>query len=200
MGEHLKLELPCLAATVKLGQALACAMEEMNTASIVALSGDLGAGKTTLVKAVGAALGITEVVASPTFTMMNEYHSGRLPVYHFDFYRIGEVMAKAGESPPLDLLAMEFDEITNGKVVAMIEWPELFLVEEQCYLNEVDHISIKLSAVETADSGREASKSPDDEEISEGDEGRVALISASGKGASRLLELLKSRINGGSLS
>lgn len=199
MGEHLKLELPRLDATVKLGQALASAMEEMNSCSIVALSGDLGAGKTTLVKAVGAALGVSEVVASPTFTMMNEYHSGRLPVYHFDFYRIGEVKAKAGESPPLDLLAMEFDEITNGKIVAMIEWPELFLVQEQCYLDEVDHISIRLSAVEAVDSGSGGSNSSDDEEILEGDEGRVALISASGKAASRLLELLKARINGGAL-
>lgn len=199
MGEHLKLELPRLDATVKLGQALAAAAEEMNTSSIVALSGDLGAGKTTLVKAVGAALGVSEVVASPTFTMMNEYHTGRLPVYHFDFYRIGEVMAKAGESPPLDLLAMEFDEITSGKVVAMIEWPELFLVAEQRYLDEVDHISIKLSSLVTSDTTDEDIASPDSEESLEEGEGRVALISASGKSASRLLELLKARINGGFL-
>jgi ATPase, YjeE family len=200
MGKHLKLELPRLDATVKLGQALAAAMEEVNSCSIVALSGDLGAGKTTLVKAVGAALGVSEVVASPTFTMMNEYHSGRLPVYHFDFYRIGEAMAKAGESPPLDLLAMEFDEITSSKVVAMIEWPELFLVAQQCYLDEVDHISIKLSSVAASDSSTSHSVCLDGEENLEDGEGRVALISASGKAADRLLELLKTRINGGSIA
>lgn len=195
MGEHLKLELPHLHATGKLGQALAAAMDEMRTGSVVALSGDLGAGKTTLVKAACAALGVSEVVASPTFTMMNEYHSGRLPVYHFDFYRIGEAMAKAGESPPLDLLAMEFDEITSGNVVAMIEWPELFLVADQCYLDQVDHISIKLSPVaagglESGDSNR----CEDVEGIQRG-EGRLAVISAHGKSANRLLELLKSRMD-----
>jgi tRNA threonylcarbamoyladenosine biosynthesis protein TsaE len=57
--------------------------------SVVALVGGLGAGKTTFAKGLAAGLGVTDPVTSPTFTLINEYGGGRLPVYHFDVYRLG---------------------------------------------------------------------------------------------------------------
>ena len=57
---------------------------------VVALIGDLGTGKTTLTKYIAEGLGITEMITSPTFTIVCEYHSGRLPLYHFDVYRIDD--------------------------------------------------------------------------------------------------------------
>lgn len=127
--------------TVLLGRDLARAFESV---AIVALEGNLGAGKTTLVQAVGKALGIKEVIASPTFTMMNEYHSGRLPVYHFDFYRVME-MCEREEELSLDLVASEFDEISDSRrAVVFIEWPKFFLVEGANYLDGIDHLQIEL--------------------------------------------------------
>ena len=74
--------------TFALGQALGqmAAPEEIYT-----LDGDLGTGKTVLTQGLAAGLGITEHVNSPTFTIVQEYEGGRLPLYHFDVYRIGNV-------------------------------------------------------------------------------------------------------------
>src|SRR3712207_9003146 len=66
---------------VKLGQSL-------SAGSVILLQGDLGAGKTTLVQGIGAGLGITDSIVSPTFTLINEYPEGRLPLYHLDLYRL----------------------------------------------------------------------------------------------------------------
>ena len=57
---------------------------------VIALIGDLGTGKTTLTKYIAEGLGITSMITSPTFTIVQEYHEGRLPLYHFDVYRIGD--------------------------------------------------------------------------------------------------------------
>jgi hypothetical protein len=81
----------------------------------------MGAGKTTLVQDVARALGVKELVNSPTFTMLNEYHSGRLPLYHLDLYRLSEQNG-AGAA---DLLLAEMDEFIHSPMVAMIEWAEL---------------------------------------------------------------------------
>ena len=61
---------------------------------VVALTGELGAGKTTIAKAIAAGIGVTELVTSPTFTLVGEYMSGRLPFYHIDVYRIGPMDEK----------------------------------------------------------------------------------------------------------
>lgn len=66
---------------IRLGQSLPA-----NT--VILLKGDLGAGKTTLTQGIGLGLGITEAIASPTFTLVNEYHEGRIPLYHLDLYRL----------------------------------------------------------------------------------------------------------------
>lgn len=133
-------------ATRELGRVLA---ESLERGAVISLSGNLGAGKTTLVQAIGKTLGISEVISSPTFTMMNEYHSGRMPLYHFDFYRVMEMAERQEEDLSLDLVASEFDEICeSGRALMMIEWPEYFRVEGANYLEPVDrlHISLTTSA------------------------------------------------------
>ena len=89
--------------------------EEAKPGSVYALSGDLGVGKTVFTKGVAAGLGITEAVNSPTFTILQIYESGRLPLYHFNVYRIEE---------PEEMEEVGFDEYAEGDGVCMIEWPE----------------------------------------------------------------------------
>lgn len=72
--------------TVALGGRLADALK---TGRVVAFTGDLGAGKTAFVSGMARALGVEERVTSPTFTIVNEYEGGRLPLFHFDMYRLG---------------------------------------------------------------------------------------------------------------
>jgi tRNA threonylcarbamoyladenosine biosynthesis protein TsaE len=129
-----------LKVTQRLGKEIADAVSKQ---AIFALKGSLGAGKTALVKAVGAALGVTEVISSPTFTMLNEYHSGRLPLYHLDLYRAGET----GEVIDLSMLALELEEASAEPMIMMVEWPEYFLVDGANYLDGLDHIEIKLEFV-----------------------------------------------------
>jgi tRNA threonylcarbamoyladenosine biosynthesis protein TsaE len=62
--------------------------ESLPPNSVILLEGDLGTGKTTLIQGIGEGLGITEPIVSPTFTLINEYTDGRLPLYHFDLYRL----------------------------------------------------------------------------------------------------------------
>lgn len=83
---------------------------------VYTLTGDLGVGKTVFAKGFAKGLGITEPVTSPTFTIVQEYLSGRLPLYHFDVYRIGD---------PDEMEEIGFyDYIDRGGVV-LIEWAEL---------------------------------------------------------------------------
>lgn len=82
---------------------------------IYALSGDLGVGKTVFTKGFAAGLGIKEPVNSPTFTILQIYEGGRLPLYHFDVYRIEE---------PEEMEEVGLDEYLFGTGVCLIEWPE----------------------------------------------------------------------------
>jgi tRNA threonylcarbamoyladenosine biosynthesis protein TsaE len=80
------------------------------------LEGEMGAGKTTLVKAIAKELGIKEMVASPTFSIINEYKAdNKRPVYHFDFYRM------KNEAEAYDIGANEYFESGN---LCLVEWPE----------------------------------------------------------------------------
>ena len=83
---------------------------------IVTLDGDLGAGKTAFVRGLALGLGVKEIVSSPTFTIVNEYHSGKIPLFHFDVYRIGS-------SDEMYDIGWE-DYISQGAVV-VIEWSTL---------------------------------------------------------------------------
>ena len=89
---------------------------EAGPGDVLTLSGDLGVGKTALTKGFASGIGVTEAVSSPTFTIVQEYHSGRLPLYHFDVYRIGD---------PEEMDEVGFDDYVYGDGVSLIEWAEL---------------------------------------------------------------------------
>ena len=107
----MSIELPDEAATMALGRRIASGLR---TGDAVLLTGELGAGKTALARAVLRALGVTEHVPSPTFTLVQAYDTSTLVVRHFDLYRI------EAESE-LDELGLE-DALAEG--AALIEWPE----------------------------------------------------------------------------
>ena len=83
---------------------------------VYTLIGDLGVGKKVLTQGIAKGLGIDEAICSPTFTIVQEYHTGRMPFYHFDVYRIGcvEEMDEIG-----------FDDYVYGEGLTMIEWANL---------------------------------------------------------------------------
>ena len=83
---------------------------------IYTLTGDLGVGKTVFTQGVAAGLGITEPVNSPTFTIIQEYEDGRLPFYHFDVYRIGDIE---------EMDEIGYEDYFYGNGVTMIEWANL---------------------------------------------------------------------------
>jgi len=84
---------------------------------ILALSGGLGAGKTHFAKGLAAGLGCTGEVTSPTFTLAHEYTGGRLPVFHFDFYRMDSED---------EVLRIGWDEYLDAQGVVVVEWPDKF--------------------------------------------------------------------------
>ncbi|GAB1476087.1 tRNA (adenosine(37)-N6)-threonylcarbamoyltransferase complex ATPase subunit type 1 TsaE [Bacillota bacterium] len=87
----------------------------LGPSSVVALSGELGAGKTTFTKAIAKGLGITDLITSPTFTIIHEYKGGRLPLYHFDVYRLNEEE---------ELRNLGYEEYFYGDGVCVIEWAD----------------------------------------------------------------------------
>lgn len=97
--------------TTEVGKKIA---EQLNKGNIVCLNGDLGAGKTLLSKAIAAALGVKEPVTSPTFTIVHEYQ-GRLPLYHFDVYRIHDID---------EMYEIGIEEYLYGEGVCLIEWAD----------------------------------------------------------------------------
>jgi len=98
--------------TKKFGFELA---KELKAGDVVALIGDLGTGKTALTKYIAEALDIKDDVTSPTFTILKEYKSGRLPLYHFDVYRL------SGEEETYEL---GFEEYFYGDGVCIVEWAD----------------------------------------------------------------------------
>lgn len=83
---------------------------------IYTLVGDLGVGKTVFTQGVAAGLGIEEPISSPTFTIIQEYESGRMPFYHFDVYRIGDVE---------EMEEIGYDDYFFGRGICLIEWANL---------------------------------------------------------------------------
>ena len=82
----------------------------------VNLFGDIGAGKTAFVRLVAEDLDIKEKVTSPSFTILNEYHTGEIPIYHFDLYRLEHVGIKT--------ITDELREYSEGKNLTFVEWAE----------------------------------------------------------------------------
>jgi tRNA threonylcarbamoyladenosine biosynthesis protein TsaE len=108
----LKVHLPDERATLALGAALAATLEPGLT---IHLGGDLGAGKTTLVRGVLRALGHEGPVRSPTYALVEVYEVSRLHLHHFDFYRFHD---------PREWIDAGFRESFNGRTVSLIEWPQ----------------------------------------------------------------------------
>src|ERR671932_408406 len=96
--------------------------------SVILLEGDLGAGKTTLVQGIGEGLGITDAIVSPTFTLINEYTEGRIPLYHLDLYRL--------ELSEVEALNLEsyWEGVEFPLGIVAIEWAERLLYKPSSYL------------------------------------------------------------------
>lgn len=90
--------------------------QQAKKGQIYTLEGDLGVGKTVLTQGVAAGLKITEPISSPTFTILQEYQEGRLPFYHFDVYRIGDVE---------EMEEIGYDDYFFGDGICLIEWANL---------------------------------------------------------------------------
>ena len=101
-------------ATSEWGRTLAASLEP---GSIIGLCGHLGAGKTQAVKGMVAGLGSHADVTSPTFTLVHEYLDGRIPIYHFDFYRMQR---------PEEVLSLGWDDYLDEPGVVLVEWADLF--------------------------------------------------------------------------
>ncbi len=135
----MKIFLANAEATRSLGVTLG---QSLKVGSVILLEGDLGSGKTTLVQGLAAGLGITEPVVSPTFTLINEYPEGRLPLYHLDLYRL----------QPEEVAALHLEIYWEGAEIPLgivaIEWAERLQYKPSSYL----HICL----THLSDAGRQA--------------------------------------------
>jgi len=116
----IEFALPDEEATARLGAALAHSIEGEAAAIaagglVVALAGDLGAGKTSIVRAMLRTLGVTGAVKSPTFSLVEPYVVSRLDFYHFDFYRLAD---------PGEFSSAGFREMFGPGAVCLVEWPD----------------------------------------------------------------------------
>ena len=98
--------------TEKIGAALA---QKLNAGTVIAYRGDLGAGKTAFTRGLARGLGYPEMVTSPTYTIVNEYLGGRLPLFHFDMYRLGSAD---------DLWDIGWEDYLDRGGVCAVEWSE----------------------------------------------------------------------------
>ena len=108
----MKIETWSPEETFQLGRSLG---EKVQPGQIYTLDGDLGVGKTVFTQGVAAGLGIQGPVSSPTFTIVQEYYEGRIPLYHFDVYRIED---------PEEMEEVGYDDYFFGKGVCLIEWAD----------------------------------------------------------------------------
>ena len=103
---------------------------------VMVLTGELGAGKTTLVRGIASGLGASEHVASPTFTLIREYVTGRIPIAHVDVFRLDRVQ---------DVVDLALDEVEDGACVLIVEWGDA--VDE---LLPDDRLRVELSSEDPA--------------------------------------------------
>jgi len=109
------LEVKSLAELPQAARAFATFLSQNPSVSVVIFEGEMGAGKTTFIKAICQELGVTDAVSSPTFSIVNEYETANgKRLYHFDFYRIEE------EQEALDIGTLEYFDSGN---LCLIEWP-----------------------------------------------------------------------------
>ena len=116
------LESYSAAETFAYGKALG---EKAAQGEVYSLTGDLGVGKTVFTQGVAAGLGITEPVSSPTFTILHSYEEGRIPLYHFDVYRIGDVE---------EMEEIGYEDCFYGEGVCLVEWADQIqeILPEDC--------------------------------------------------------------------
>ena len=119
-----------------MGEALAALLRPRDA---VILTGELGAGKTTLVQGIARGLGVTDQVVSPTFTLVREYR-GRLDIAHVDVYRLERIQ---------DVMDLGLEELGDGEAVLLVEWGDA--VEE---VLPADHVTIELTGAEDDDARR----------------------------------------------
>ncbi len=114
--------------TFSLGEELG---KKAKAGQVVCLNGDLGVGKTVFTQGFAKGLGIEESVNSPTFTIIQIYEEGRLPLYHFDVYRIGD---------PEEMYEIGYEDYFYGEGVCLIEWSELIeeLIPEDAIQVHID--------------------------------------------------------------
>lgn len=98
--------------TEALGEALA---KRLQPGTVIAFTGDLGAGKTAFTRGLARGLGVTERVTSPTFTIVNEYEGGRLPLFHFDMYRLASSE---------ELFDVGWEDYLHRGGICAVEWSE----------------------------------------------------------------------------
>ncbi len=131
------------AQTRRLGEALAA---QLRAGDVLSLEGDLGAGKSELARGIARGLGVEGPVSSPSFTILNVYEEGRIPLYHFDWYRL--------ESPE-ELYELGMDEYLGGDGIAVVEWavrcPEAM---------PGNRLEIRLTPLPGEETGREITVSP----------------------------------------
>ena len=113
-------------------------IENIGEHTVFAFYGKMGAGKTTFIKAICEALGVDDVITSPTFAIVNEYTAEDGPVYHFDFYRIKKLE---------EVYDMGFEDYFYSGALCLIEWPEL--IEEV-----LPEDAVKVSITENSDGSR----------------------------------------------
>lgn len=116
------IESRSAADTFAYGKALG---KKATPGEVYTLTGDLGVGKTVFTQGFAAGLGITEPVSSPTFTILQSYEEGSLPLYHFDVYRIGDVE---------EMEEIGYEDCFYGEGVCLIEWADLVreILPEDC--------------------------------------------------------------------
>lgn len=101
--------------------------KQLSPGSILCIEGEMGAGKTALSQGIIRGLGVEEkYITSPTYTLVNEYNVGKLPIYHFDIYRVGDYD---------ELLAIGFDEYLSEDSIAIIEWADM--IKEDLPANKI---------------------------------------------------------------
>ncbi len=120
-----------LEETIKFGHNFSL---ELKAKSIVLLTGQIGAGKTSLVKGIAKGLQIKENITSPTFALSHHYNSGKLPLIHMDLYRIEETISAQ------ELFLEEEEELEQNNGVMVIEWPEKIMsIIEEYWLIEIEY-------------------------------------------------------------
>jgi len=110
----------CAKDTYELGEKIG---QMAKPGMVISLTGDLGVGKTVFTQGLAKGLGIEEPVNSPTFTIVQVYEEGRLPLYHFDVYRIGDIE---------EMDEIGYEDYFYGEGVCLIEWADLIMPEQMC--------------------------------------------------------------------